>query len=232
MSIFLRRLLAVWCLCISLGLIIRLSLGVILPDIGKISLILIAISVMVIGSLILLPLYKFPPGVLINPPWVAKFYDLIAVLFGGAAAIIVVDIILVTCLGIQTTLDDEYLRFMSVYFLLIGIPILAAFTSRLAHQVIRVVKNGIHIETSTSELIEWNDIKSIQLIDEFVLVGRVGLLIPSKLQKRLCITTQNGQQHYLNEPQTASKKKEVIDQIIVNMPEPLREDSLSILQNW
>lgn len=239
MSLFFRRLRALWVSCIGLGVIIRWVLNPpfsphwttwTLPNIfllfcGAIS--------FTIGIYLLYPLYKFPEGILINPPWVAKFYDFISVIFGSAAAILVTDSLLLKIFKVSSIMNDDYLTFMSIFFYIIGIPMLAAFTGRLTYQAIRVDEDGVYIHTDTeTEIILWKDIVSMELSKEYVMVGRMDISVPRELQKRLKINTTMGESYFVNEPQLKRKKEEVIRQFKLYMPEQIRDLNMSVLDQW
>lgn len=239
MTIFFRRLLSLWAICIGAGTIIRWSIDPPFSElnsiwtIGNILIITFGIVFLSFGLYLLFPLYRFPKGILVNPPWVAKFYDFISMLFGGAAAIMVVDLILIKAFDISSNLYEEELTFMSVFFLIIGILILAAYTSRLAHQAIEVDEEAIRINgPSGTHKIRWKDIEKIELSDEYVMVGRGGAMIPRQLQKRLKVITKMGESYYINEPQLKGKKEVVINLIRNNIPPSLRNTYIQVLDEW
>ena len=239
MSLFFRRLTALWIISLGVGIIIRWSLGP--PFNGAASIwtptntliIFTGIVLLASGLYLLFPLYRVPKGLMVNPPWMATFYDFISMLFGGAAAIMVVDLILLNIFGVPSNLYEEQLTFMSVFFLVIGIPILSAYTSRLGYQSIVVSAASVHITgPSGTTNILWTDVEKMELSDEYVIVGRMGTLIPRQLQKRLKITTKMGESYFINEPQLKGKKKEVINKIKVNLPKTLDDTYSQMLDDW
>jgi hypothetical protein len=226
-------------MCIGIGMIIRWVINPPFNDQFTIwtnsNIIVLFCGTMLLatGVFFIIPLYKFPDGILLNPKWVAKFYDFITVSFGSAAAILVIDALLLKIFNTSSIINDDYLTFMSIFFYSVGVPMLAAYTCRLTYQAIQVDHYGIRINNASgTEKILWDDIKSMELSEEYVLVGRMGSIMPRELQKGLKINTKMGGSFYINEPQLKRKKKEVIRQLKDHMPQQFRASNTQILDQW
>ncbi len=64
------------------------------------------------------------------------------------------------------------------------------------------------------------------------MVGRVGLMMPRKLQKTLVIKDTLGRQLIINEPQLKSIKQDIIQKLIQFAPDRLRGEYKELLDEW
>ncbi len=84
----------------------------------------------------------------------------------------------------------------------------------------------------TKEFISWESIQTMEFSDEYVLVGRLGTPIPSKLQKSLKLIDLNMNSILINEPQLKSVKKKITQCFENNVPEELKANFMKIIGKW
>ena len=236
MKIWLNRYIGLMCLSFGLGMIVRYAISP--SDLVGISSAFYAVSLLtltmiIVGFIVLKKCYKTKPGISISPAWVTWFYDGISLVFGGAAMISVVDLGYGYVWNIGSAINDDFITFMSVFFVLFGIAILAFYTSRLTSQSVEVDENQIKLHGMFgAKKILWSDLEAFGLSDEYVLVGRAGTMIPRKLQKRLKLTSKFGDDIFINEPQVKSKKKTIIASLKSFAPKNILPEFSTLLKAW
>ena len=236
MKIWLNRYIGLLCLSLGVGMIVRFAISP--NDLTGISSAFYTVSfltlvMMIVGFITLKKCYGVKPGISISPSWVTWFYDGISILFGGAAFISLVDLGFGYIWNIGSAVNDDFITFMSVFFVLFGIPILAFYTSRLTSQSIEVDENQIILHGMFgAKKVLWSDLEAFGLSDEYVLVGRAGTMIPRKLQKRLKLTSKFGDHIFINEPQVKSKKKTIIASLKSFAPKNILPEFSSLLKTW
>ena len=236
MNIWISRLLGLWSMSLGLGTLIRLIIAPIESTGAGLSLFLLitlSIVLLLVGFYSIQTCYKTMPGMLINPLWVTRFNDSLSLVFGGASMIAVADYIFGNLWGVRSVINDDFILFMSVFFLLFGIPILAFYNSRLTFQTLEVDEKEITLHSmSGTTVVRWEEIESFKLSDEYILVGRVGILIPRTLQKRLKVISKRGDKMLINEPQIKSRKKTIIAMLKSHIPKKLLADFSDISDRW
>ncbi|MBT6765198.1 MAG: hypothetical protein HOA90_11760, partial [Prolixibacteraceae bacterium] len=161
------------------------NLGTILKIVGGLLLLL--------GLILIRKLYFRKRGIMVNPQKVAFIYDVVTLLLAVPSAWLVASLILEKLLFIPPVYEDDEMYFMGVFFFCFGIPFVALFTSRLTSQSVKIDSKGVLIDSiRNKEFISWQSIESIDFSDEHILVGRLGVPMPRKLQKSLKITVKSG----------------------------------------
>ena len=205
---------------------------------GKIDSIPIALKIpgillLAFGVWLLATVYIKRKGIMVNPPRIAFLYDSITLLFAIPAAYPAACAALEKWLYIKPLFDDEYLTFMSLFFYFFGVPFISAFTVRYTSQSVMISKKGILIDSIKSkEFIFWNELNDIQFSDVYILVGRLGMPLPRKIQKSLKIAKTNGDYVIINEPQLHSVKEKIKNEIEKNAPNPLKTKLLDMISKW
>lgn len=201
------------------------SLSIILKIIGAV--------LFLLGFLFIRKLYFRKRGIMVNPLQIAGLYDGITFLFAVPSAWLLAGIVLQKLLFIQPLFNEMELTFMGIFFFLFGIPFVSVFTSRIVSQSVQFNSIGILVDSlSEKNLIKWESLQSIEFSNEYVLVGRVGTIIPKKLQKSLKFTDSDNNSVVLNEPQLKSVKKKIITHFQKYAPIQIREKFLRTLKKW
>ena len=170
---------------------------------------------------------------MVNPQKVAFIYDVVTLLLAVPSAWLVASLILEKLLFIPPVYEDDEMYFMGVFFFCFGIPFVALFTSRLTSQSVKIDSKGVLIDSiRNKEFISWQSIESIDFSDEHILVGRLGVPMPRKLQKSLKITVKSGDSILINEPQLKSVKKRIIKCFEENVPIRLNAEFMKLINKW
>lgn len=194
---------------------------------------IVGLILLILGIWLLTTVYTKRSGIMINPQRVAMLYDGVALLFGLPAAWLLASVGFEKWLYIEPFFDDEYMAFMGVFFYIFGIPFISAFTGRFTSQALVINEKGILIDNIRNKtLIAWNEIAGFDFSDEYVLVGRLGMPMPRKIQKSLKIHTKNGDAEIINEPQLKSVKEKIKKEVEKKSPVIVKEKILSILSDW
>lgn len=194
---------------------------------------IIGVLFLLSGLLILSSIYKKKKGIAVNPQRITVLYDGITLLFAVPSAYIIVTAILQKFFFISPLFFEQELSFMGIFFFIFGIPFVAMFTSKLTSQSIIISKDGIMVDNISMKIsITWDNINNIEFSNEYVLVGRVGTVIPKKLQKSLKICAKDKNHLLINEPQLKSIKKKILEQIRIKAPNNIWIKFGGILQKW
>lgn len=178
-------------------------------------------------------IHQSVPGILINPRWIAILYDMILFFFSLGSSLMVITWIFMQLNSNLYHGSDDYLIFMGIYFLFIGIPFVSWYIHRLTTQSIIIDQEQIILYRSNEKsILKWKDLMACQLNDEHVMVGRAGMLIPRKLQDRLVLTGINAEELVINEPQIKSVKNKIIDEFIFHAPEEWVAEMSKLLRKW
>jgi hypothetical protein len=188
---------------------------------------------LILGIWLLTTVYTKRSGIMINPQRVAMLYDGVALLFGVPAAWLLASVALEKWLYIEPFFDDEYMAFMGVFIYIFCIPFISAFTGRFTSQSLKISSKGILIDNiRNKKLIYWDEIAGFDFSDEYILVGRLGMPVPRKIQKSLKIHKTNGGAEIINEPQLKSVKDKIKKEVEKKSPESVKLNFLTILSEW
>lgn len=204
-------------------------------EIASLSIILKVIGAVLFfsGLFFIRKLYFRKCGIMVNPMWIAALYDGILLLLAVPSAWLLAAFVLQKLLFIEPLFNEPELTFMGIFFFLFGIPFVSVFTSRFTSQSVQFNSVGILVDSiSEKSLMKWEFLQSIEFSNEYVWVGRVGTIIPKKLQKSLKFTDTNNNSVVLNEPQLKSVKKKIIANFEKNAPLQIRENFFNLVKGW
>jgi len=174
-------------------------LGTLLKALGVVSLLA--------GFLLVKKLYIRKKGIMVNPQGIALLYDGITMLFAIPSVYMVVSVLLAKTLHIPPLVTDDFGIFMGVFFFCVGIPALTLYTSRFTAQSVEINSEGIHVDSLMGKnSITWDSFDSMDFSDEYIVVGRGGMLMPRQLQKCLTVKATAGQSVTINEPQLSMSR--------------------------
>lgn len=178
-------------------------------------------------------LYNPKHGIMINPQRVAFLWDVIVMLFTVLAAYMVVCTVLLKGLFVTPFFNDDFSILMGNFFFFLSVPLVALYISRLSYQSIDIDTDGIKVDSLRGkDTISWDSLQSMDFSDEYVMVGRVGVLMPRQLQKRLLIKDTTGNTITINEPQLKSIKREISLKFEQYAPVELRGKIKVLMNKW
>lgn len=187
----------------------------------------------VLGLVLARQLYKPKQGIMIAPPWVAILWDMITLIITVLAAYIPVCTLLAKTLSVTCYVNDDSSVFMGYFFFFFGMPFVAFYTSRFTAQTVQIDTEGVKVYgLFENDNICWDAIQSLGFTDEYVMVGRLGVMMPKKLQKVLLIKDSLGRQVKINEPQLKSIKQEIILRFMQYAPDKIRGEYKALLSEW
>jgi hypothetical protein len=161
-------------------------------------------------------------GFSINPKWVIYFSDFINLIIGILASFLVQNVILLK-FQMPVIEDEDFSLFMGVYYFVLGIPIMAFFTNTMLGQIIRISSESIESDGFLNhQKLNWNEIQDIKLKDQYLPQGRVGIIIPRKLQKKMILKSEYGDELIINEPQTKKAKSKLYAHLVLHIPDRLK----------
>ena len=170
---------------------------------------------------------------MVNSQGIAILWDAITMLFAIPSVYMVVNTVLEKTMYIPTIINDDFGLFMGNFFFCVGIPILTLYTSRFTAQSVEIDSDGIHIDSLTGkDSITWESLESIDFSDEYVVVGRVGVLMPRQLQVSLKLNSKTGQRLSINEPQLESVKEQISMRFARFAPSEWRDKIIHLLARW
>jgi len=122
---------------------------------------------------------------------------------------------------------------MGVFFFCVSIPIITLFTSRFTSQSVEIDAEGIQVDSLIEKgSMTWESFESINFSDEYILVSRVGIRIPSRKQKSLKLEGKTGQRLIINEPQLKSVKRQIALKFEQYAPDNWKDKIKQILDKW
>ena len=194
---------------------------------------IIGVIAVLIGFMLVRRLYIRKRGIMVNPQGIAILYDVITLIFAIPSAYMIVSTILTKTMFIPPIIDEDFGIFMGIFFFCVGLPILTLYTSRFTSQSVEIDPEGIHVDSLIEkDSITWESFDSMDFSDEYVVVGRVGILMPRQLQKRLKLESKTGQHLIINEPQLKSVKRQIALRFEQHTPDHLRDKIKQILDKW
>jgi len=201
------------------------SLGYILKGIGALSL--------VFGILLVKKLYIRKHGIMVNPQGIALLNDGITLLFAIPSLYMVITTVLAKTLHIIPLINDDFGIFMGNFFFCIGIPALTLYTSRFTTQSVDIDSRGIHVDSLMGkDSIKWEALESLNFSNEYIVVGRGGILMPRQLQKCLKLIGKEEKSLTINEPQLKLIKGQIVSNFIHYAPDHLKNTIEKILGEW
>ena len=187
---------------------------------------------LLLGAWLLWPVYGPKPGMAINALGSVIFAD---VLFGLAMGVLSagpLDYALERWLGLLPLLDEALMATLSLMYLPC-LFILAGMAANMGGQSLEVNGEGVIWHgPGSSRFLDWNQIIGLKLRDSHVPVGRMGILLPRRLQTKLVFDLADNSDVELFEPGTRRRKEAILDSLEQNAPERLRPDLKSIRQQW
>lgn len=186
----------------------------------------------ILGLWVMRRAYAPRRGMAINPRWVAVFADVVFVLAMGVLAAGPLDYGLERWLGLLPLMDQALQMTLCIMYLP-SLFFLAWMAANLGGQSLEVDSTGVTWHGPVaSRLLPWDHIRSLNLHNSYVMVSRVGLPIPRRLQTKLVFELINGQEQELFEPGARKRKQGLLAALAEYAPNRLHSDLRSIAEQW
>lgn len=185
-----------------------------------------------LGFLAMRGIYKRRPGINLNPGWAAVVGDGIFISLISFGAYCVIEYGLSEYVKMVPYLDEPAAIAVGAIGYLPVTAFCALFAANQFSLSVEVEEEGIRVYYPGGvDFLIWDNIRDFDLKATYAVVGRVGLLIPRKVQTKLVIETTSGQTT-LPEPGLRKTKNELIRTLGSNAPERLRPGLDQVLEQW
>ena len=171
-------------------------------------------------------------GIQINPQGVVVFADVVFVLGMGVLTAGPLDYGLQHWFGLLPLMDEPLQATLSIMYLPC-LFFLAWMAANWGGQSLEVDSTGVTwYGPVTSRLLAWDDIRSLNLRNSYVMVSRVGLPMPRRLQTKLVFELAGEQEQEMFEPGTKQRKQRLLAALTEYAPNRLRNDLGKISKEW
>jgi hypothetical protein len=177
---------------------------------------------LIIGLLLMMGLYLKKRGIMIAKTGSVLLWDIIVIcisvfFFYGAIDLLFMKLFK-TGMG-----SEEFIQFMGVFWVFIGIPAAALFIGASAAQAVTINKKGIYLNGLFSKrFISWNDLKDIKVSEMYSGRKVGGITAPRQLMKIMRLEGEISS-ITLMEPPLKSTKKRILDALFTHAPEKWKE---------
>ena len=186
----------------------------------------------ILGLWILRRAYAPRRGMEITPRWAVVFSDIVFVLAMGVLAAGPFDYALQNWLGLLPLMDEPLQVTLAIMYLPC-LFFLAWMAANLGGQSLEVSSKGVTwYGPTTSRLLVWDDIRSLNLRNSYVMVSRVGMPMPRRLQTKLVFELAGDQEQEMFEPGTKQRKQCLLAALTEYAPNRLRSDLGRISKEW
>ena len=118
---------------------------------------------------------------------------------------------------------EEFIQFMGVFWVFIGIPAAALFISASAAQAVTINEKGVSLDGLFSKIfVSWDDLKEIEVSEIYSVKKAGGMTAPKQLMKIMRIDGETTA-ITLMEPPLKSTKKRILDALLTYAPEKWKE---------
>jgi hypothetical protein len=172
------------------------------------------------------------PGIRINPQGAVLFADTVFVIAMAVLSAGLVDYALQEWFGLIPLLDEA----LQVTFCMMYLPcllFLANMAANMGGQSLQVTHEGVTwYGPGSKRILSWDDITGLDLRSSYVMVGRLGLPMPRKLQTKLVFKLAGDDEQELFEPGTSYRKGLILEALGRAIPTRLQNDLNRIIQEW
>ncbi len=185
----------------------------------------------ILGLWVMRRAYLVGPGIRLNPQWAAVFADTVFILAAAFGAYCIVDLAMADLLGALAQMDEAVQAVCALMYLP-SLVFMAVFAARLACQTLEITPAAvIRHGPGGRRMLPWESVQGFELQDTHVLVGRVGILIPRKLQTMLVIKAEEGDVAVV-EPGLRAIKEKVVGELGKMVPPRLQNDIQRLSRDW
>ena len=176
-------------------------------------------------------LYARRPGFMVTPHWAALLGDALFVVAGGVGAYGLCELAFHAWLGVIPLLD-EAVRSVMALMLLPCLAVFAAYNTNATTQSLVVTEEGVtRWGPAGGRYLPWERITGFSLRETHLLVGRLGMAVPRRLQTKLVIQTQQGEVT-LFEPGLKTTKQSILNALEGLAPDRLVNEIAALRGKW
>jgi len=133
----------------------------------------------------------------------------------------------------RSTFREPLVADVIAFMLLPSGAFLTWFVTSSGSQSIQVTATDIRLYGAFgSHSAAWGDVVSIRSSEQYIIVSRVGFLMPKRLRTNLLFETAEGQTLTLFEPASRATKEQVLALLRAYSPERLQEMLTTVAQEW
>ena len=179
-------------------------------------------AALIMGLLLMTGLYLKKPGIMIAKTWSVLLWDIIVIFssvffFYGA-----MDFLFMKLFDTGTA-SEEFIQFMGVFWVFIGIPATAFFISASAAQAVTINEEGVYLNGLFSKkFVAWGNLKAIRVSEMYSLKQAGGVAAPKRLVKVMRLQGETSA-ITLMEPPLQSTKQRILDALLTHAPEQWKE---------
>ena len=173
---------------------------------------------LIMGLLLMTGLYLKKQGIMIAKTWSVLLWDIIVICFSIFFLYGAIDLLLMKLFetGMGT---EEFIQFMGVFWVFLGIPALALFISASAAQAVTINEKGVYLNGLLSKIfVSWDDLKDIEVSEMYSVKKVGGITAPRQLMKIMRLKGETSS-ITLMEPPLKSTKKPILDALLTHAPE-------------
>ncbi|MBW1782159.1 MAG: hypothetical protein JRL30_15645 [Deltaproteobacteria bacterium] len=173
---------------------------------------------LIMGLLLMTGLYLKKQGIMIAKTWSVLLWDIIVICFSVFFLYGAIDLLFMKLFetGMGT---EEFIQFMGVFWVFLGIPAVALFISASAAQAVTISEKGIYLNGLFSKIfVSWDDLKDIEVSEMYSPKKVGGITAPRQLMKIMRLEGETSS-ITLMEPPLKSTKKRILDALLTHAPE-------------
>lgn len=217
---------AVWYILISSLSIVNTQLIIVL---------ILALIIAIVAFLLLKKAsHIIPLGIRINSSWTVAAMDTVCIVASVIASFFIIDGYAINFKDLDPLImNDPYALDVIAFMYLPSLFILALFVTATGGQSVAIDKTGLKVSGAFGiKQTPWENIKSLQPDEQYVMVSRVGTAIPSRLQTNLEIITNIDETITVYQPGLKKVSREILEKMRQNAPLNLSEALKEIEAAW
>lgn len=138
---------------------------------------------LIIGLLLITGLYLKKQGIMIARTRSILLWDIIVISVSVLFLYGAIDLSFMKLFG-TVMCSEEFMQFMGVFWVFLGIPALSLFIAASAAQAVTINEKGIYLDGLFSKrFISWDDLKDIDVSELYSVKRAGGIIAPKQLMK-------------------------------------------------
>lgn len=177
---------------------------------------------LIIGLLLMIGLYLKKQGIMIAKTWNVLIWDIIVICVSVFFLYGAMDLLFMKLFetGMGT---EEFIQFMGVFWVFLGIPAIALFISASAVQAVTINEKGVYLNGLFSKIfVSWDDLKDISVSEMYTAKKAGGITAPKQLMKIMRFEGETSS-ITLMEPPLKLTKKRILDALLTHAPGKWKE---------
>ena len=177
---------------------------------------------LIVGLLLMTGIYLKKQGIMIAKTWNILLWDIIVISISLLFLYGALDLLFMKLFETKMV-TEEFIQFMGVFWVFLGIPAVALFIASSAAQAVTVNEKGIYLDGLFSKVfVYWNDLKSIEVTELYTAKKAGEIVAPKQLMKIMQLDGETSS-ITLMEPPLKSTKKRILDALLAHAPEKWKE---------